>query len=247
MLLRFIGIRMPIARRVAVTGLALILASTLGGCVGTAPQTQGRTFSFGVVGDAPYTRQQEKDFPNVIAAMNQAELAFIVHIGDFQADPREYYRQPKNIAMPCTDALLEQSLRLFQTSKHPFILTPGDNDWTDCHFLKEHHFDPLERLDTLRAMFYPPARSLGQRTMPVLSQASDPKFAKFRENLRWSSGGVTFVTLHTVGSNDNLGRLPEMDEEQTARAAASSAWMRQAFAVAKTEDSLGLVIFTQAN
>ena len=49
-------------------------------------------------------------------------------------------------------------------------------------------------------MFFPEGRSLGQRTMPVESQAKDSQYAKYRENQRWSMNGVTFVTLHI----DNL-------------------------------------------
>jgi len=204
-------------------------------------------FEFGVVGDAPYTKQQEKEFPNVIAEMNRADLAFVVHIGDFEADPREYYRQPKNIALPCTDASFKTALDLFQSSKHPFVFTPGDNDWTDCHFVKEQKIDPLERLEKIRTLFYPEGRSLGKRTMSVTSQARERQYAKFPENLKWSVGGVTFITLHIVGSNDNFGRTAEMDAEHAERAAANIAWMRAAFASAKTDGSLGLVIFTQVN
>jgi hypothetical protein len=33
----------------------------------------------------------------------------------------------------------------FQSVRHPFILTPGDNDWTDCHLVKDPKIDPLDR------------------------------------------------------------------------------------------------------
>ena len=88
-------------------------------------------------------------------------------------------------------------------------------------------------------MFYPDGRSLGQRTIPVESQSKDAQFAKYRENLRWSIGGVTFATLHIVGSNDNFGRTPEMDAEQSERKAANIAWMRAAFAAAKARQPRG--------
>lgn len=234
-------------RSILVLGPALLLVAGIGGCAGAGSHEKGRAFEFGVVGDVPYTKHQERDFPNVIAAMNRAELSFVVHVGDFEADPREYYRQPQNISPPCTDEYFSSALRLFQTSRHPFVITLGDNDWTDCHFVKERRFDPLERLEAIRGMFYPERRSLGQRTMPVVSQAQDHRYAKFRENLRWSIGGVTFVTLHVVGSNDNLGRAPGMDAEHAERFAANVAWMRQAFAAARADGGLGLVIFTHAN
>lgn len=108
-------------------------------------------------------------------------------------------------------------------------MTPGDNDWADCHVLAARKVDPLERLEALRKTFYPDDRSLGGRTMPVVRQASDPQFSLYRENLRWSIGGITFVTLHITGSNDNFSRTPEMDAEHRARKTAVIAWMKQAF------------------
>jgi hypothetical protein len=84
-------------------------------------------------------------------------------------------------------------------------------------------FEPLERLAKLRAMFFPEGKSLGQRTIPILSQASAAQYRDFRENFHWSIGGVTFVTLHIVGSKDNLGRTPEMDAEHRARKTANIA------------------------
>jgi hypothetical protein len=60
-------------------------------------------------------------------------------------------------------------------------------------------------------------------------------------------GGVTFVTLHIVGSNDNFGRTPEMDAEHRERKAANIAWLRKAFSEAKASNSHGLALLTQAN
>ena len=238
---------MTLSRHFSASGLLLLLLMSIAGCAGIARHAQNPAFEFGVVGDVPYTRQQEKEFPNVISEMNRADLAFVVHVGDFEADPREYYRQPQNIALPCTDESFRTALDLFQTSRHPFVFTPGDNDWTDCHFVKERKFDPLERLEKIRALFYPEGRSLGQRAMQVTSQAQDRQYAKFRENLRWSIGGVKFITLHIVGSNDNSGRTAEMDAEYAERATANIAWLRAAFAAAKADGSPGLVIFTHVN
>jgi hypothetical protein len=105
----------------------------------------------------------------------------------------------------------------------------------------------MERLATLRELFYPAGRSLGKRTMPVESQASDPKFSKFRENLAWTLNSVTFVTAHIVGSNNNRGRTPKMDAEADERMAANIAWLKKAFADAKARNSVGLILMTHAN
>jgi len=149
--------------------------------------------------------------------------------------------------VPCVEESYKRVLASFQRVRHPFVFTPGDNDWTDCHYLKSVKVNPLDALTTVRKMFFPPGRSLGQRTIAVESQASDPAHAKFVENLRWSLGGVTFATAHIVGSNDNLGRTPEMDAEHRERKAANLAWIRAAFAKARTDGSRGLVLMVQAN
>jgi hypothetical protein len=225
-------------------GLACLSLASIGN---TSAQSQDRVFQFGLIGDMPYTTVQQQEYQRVIAALNKADLAFVVHIGDFQNDPRGYYPNPAIGLLPCLDDNYKAIYDSFQSVRHPFILTPGDNDWTDCHLVKDPKIDPLERLAKVRAMFFPAGKSLGQRTIAVQSQKADPAHAKFVENLRWSIGGVTFATLHIVGSNDNFGRTPEMDAEQRERKAANIAWMRAAFAKAKSDGSRGLVFMTQAN
>jgi hypothetical protein len=212
-----------------------------------AEQGHAQSFEFAAIGDTGYSKRSQVEFDRMLAAMNRENLAFVVHVGDFEADPRPYMRSPATVTEPCTDDSFNSVLAQFQTSEHPFILTPGDNDWTDCHLLKPRKVDPMGRLTKLRELFYPAGRSLGKRTMPVESQASDPKFAKFRENLAWTVNGVTFMTMHIVGSNNNRGRIPEMDAEADERMAANIAWLKKAFADAKSKNSAGLVLITQAN
>ena len=114
---------------------------------------------------------------------------------------------------------------------NPIILTPGDNDWTDCHFVKAGKFDPMERLAKVREMFFPDGRSLGQKTIAIDSQAKDADFKKYRENLMWSFNGVTFATLHIVGSDNNKGR----NVEHAERTKANIAWMKKIFSDAKAK------------
>lgn len=230
------------------TGRGLRLAAGAAIALGlAAAQAQAQKFQFAAIGDTGYSKKSEQEFDRMIAAMNREDLAFVVHVGDIQADPRPYERSPDRISMPCTEQNLRNVLAQFHGSSHPFILTPGDNDWTDCHLLKARKADPLEQLAHVRSLFFPEGRSLGRRTMAVDSQAKEPSFAKFRENLAWVTNGVSFATFHFVGSNNNWGRTPEMDAETTERMAANLAWLKKAFADAKARNSLGLVLITQAN
>jgi hypothetical protein len=224
---------------------ALVLACLM--CAGGSADAQERAFDFALIGDMPYTKVQEREYQRVLEALNAADLAFVAHIGDFQFDARPYNQNPAIASMPCVDDNYKAILSSFQSVRHPFILTPGDNDWTDCWPLEAQKVDPLELLAKVRTMFFPEGRSLGQKSIAVKNQSADPQFAKFRENLRWSMSNVTFVTVHIVGSNDNFGRTPEMDAEHLERKAANIAWIKQTFAEAKASNSRGVLLLTQAN
>ena len=215
--------------------------------IATAPAGAQQAFQFGLVGDTGYSKTGEQEFERIIASLNASDLAFVIHVGDFQNDPRPHNSNPDRSSVPCIEESYKRVLASFQRIKHPVILTPGDNDWTDCHHLKSRSVTPLEALGTVRAMFFSKGQSLGQRTIPVESQSSDPAHAKFVENRRWSIGGVTFATAHVVGSNDNFGRSPEMDAEHKERKDANLAWIKAAFVKARADNSRGVVLMIQAN
>lgn len=224
------------------TGSAL--ACIASGCTSARARGASDTFEFGVVGDGPYVLASEAPFERVIADMNRSELAFVVHVGDIQADPRI----PFAGGIPtCTDASLQRRKELFDASQHPFILVPGDNEWTDCHLLQDRVVDPLERLERLRSVFFASDYSLGQVRLTLASQAHDDMHPKYVENRQWIHGGVLFVTLHIVGSNNNLGRTPQMDDEYAQRNAANLEWLKKAFLRARWEQARAVVILMQAN
>jgi hypothetical protein len=237
---------MPDRKRQIGLFAGMLIAALFSLAFSSRASAEDRPFHFALVGDTGYTAAGVAGFQHLLPAINRADLAFVVHIGDFENDGSRY--DPTIGAMPCTDENYRLVYDSFQSVRHPFILTPGDNDWTDCHFLKSPAFDPLDRLAKVRKMFFPEGKSLGQRTIEVESQSkNDPEHTKFVENLRWSYGGVTFVTLHIVGSNDNFGRTPEMDDEYRERKAANLAWIRSGFATAKTKGSRGIVLLAQAD
>jgi hypothetical protein len=218
---------------------ALASVSLLAACAGLAPGQGAGRFDFGIIGDMPYTRAQEAEYARVIGDLNARSLEFVAHVGDMMFDPRPYERNPALARMPATDENYAYVLGTFQTIRHPVVLTPGDNDWSDVVQYKKTKMDPLERLQKLRSMFYPAGRSLGQRAMAVENQG-----APHVENLTWKVQGLRFATVHIVGSDDNSKTSME---EHKAREAANIAWLRKAFAAARAEGSPGLVIITQAN
>ena len=190
-------------------------------------------FQFALIGDQQYTPVQEKLFENTIDAMNGEKLQFIVHDGDI-----------KNGQAACDDATFARRLQTFNRSVNPFILTPGDNDWTDCERPRAGGMDQLERLAKVRALFFPaPGRTLGKRQLPVLSQSQTPGFEPFVENLMWSNGQVLFATLHVVGTNNNAAHPAEFGPRNKA----NLFWLRAAFAVAKQQKFRAVMLIMQAN
>lgn len=238
--------RLLAARAARLAASCAIVGAALLTC-GCAAVPADQSFQFALVGDMPYSKLEEQQFGNLIADLNSRDLAFVVHVGDMQLDARGYSANASRVSLPCNDDYDAWMLGMLQGIRHPVIVTPGDNDWTDCHFLTVRQTDPLARLAKVRSTFFPAGRSLGARTIRLESQGGDARYSKFVENQRWSMGGITFATLHMVGSNDNFGRTPEMDVEHRERKAANIAWMREAFARAKADRSRGLVLMTQAN
>lgn len=207
---------------------------------------QAATMNFAIIGDMPYNARQRTEYLNLIKELNKQDLAFVVHTGDMWFDGIAWNAKSKGLP-PCSDAVFDDRLKLARMMQHPFIITPGDNDWTDCYRAKPRAYDPLERLQKLRTMFFQGDESLGQRKIKLIRQSTESKYSGFPENVRWTYGGAMFITLHMVGSNNNLGRTARMDKEYEKRNAANIVWLEKAFSEAKKRGSKALMIISQAD
>ena len=188
---------------------------------------------FALLGDVPYTDEEEKWFLGLIETLNADQtLAFVVHDGDF-----------KSGHSPCTDELFNRRHAQFQGVAHPLIFIFGDNEWTDCHREEAGQYEPVERLDKLREIFASGDDTLGKRTFPLNRQSSHPRYRKFRENVRWTSGGVLFVGLNVPGSDNNIAQKSEYEE----RNAANGAWLRESFRLATESGARGAMVIIHAN
>ena len=210
--------------------LSLALA-VLAGCASPLSRPADKGIAFGILGDTPYNQAEVAQLDALIERLNGEELAFVVHVGDITSG-----------AGPCTNEWFEARRRQFNRVRHPFIVIPGDNDWTDCH---RSGMDPMDRLSKFRELFLAGNVSLGGSPMTVDRQSG--AHAEYREHMRWEAGNVLFVTLNVQGSNNNLGRTPAMDAEFRARMAAVHAWLDQAERVVTQKRMAGLVVLIQAN
>jgi hypothetical protein len=203
-----------------------------------APTPPG-TFSFAVLGDAPYYWWEEMKYRVVLQDLDNHDLRLILHVGDI------FWR-------PCTAERYRKSLDQFNRLRHPVIYTPGDNEWFDCWEPRSGAFRPRERLARIRQIFFnAPSRSLGGRPLPLISQAGDETYSEFVENVRWTQEGTLFVTVHLVGSMNGLkpfpGRTAADDAAARRRTEAAAAWVRESFADAKAGSASAVVIGFHAN
>ena len=224
---------------VSIAGMcvAAVLSMPVASAAQRTSSEGGGHFSFALIGDMPYGAEGDAKFPDTLAEINaDRTLSFVVHDGDI-----------KNGSSLCSDAMFEERFDLFNSSAHPFIYVPGDNEWTDCHRANNGGYDPLERLAHLRRTFFPTDESLGKRTMTLDRQSSDPLYPDYHENVRWMVHDVLFVGLHVVGSNNNLGRNAANDLEFADRNAANLAWLHESFAIAESEGVRAVMVVIQAN
>lgn len=231
-----------LARR-SLMGLLLAAAAALAGCALRPPQPD--TFSFAVMGDTPYNDREEQLMLGMIGEVSSLKMAFVAHIGDFKAGGNA----------PCSDALFQRRRAQFDASAHPFVLIPGDNDWTDCRRESNGAANPLERLSKLREVFHPPGETLGRTRMKVaeLRECVDREDIVCRcpgypENRYWTDArGATFVTQNIQGSNNNSGFDEASNRELRCRNVANRLALERATAQMAERGSAGLVIFLHAN
>jgi hypothetical protein len=234
-------------RRWSLPVVAALTGLTLLGTSGAAlahdhPGGHGRSPStFAVIGDIPYGAEQVTNFPRVVDQINDdPDVELVAHLGDI-----------KNGSTECSDAYFQGIRTQFDRFEDPLVYTPGDNEWTDCHRPNNGGYDPLERLDAVRDVFFDrPGVSLGQRPTPLVSQAR----SGFPENVRYRRAGVSFALPHIVGSNNGLapwtGRetaTPEQTAEVLGRTAAAVELIRDTFDVARRRHDRAVVVMTQAD
>ena len=211
--------------------MVIVLAALL-----AAAPASARERTLAIIGDTPYGDEQEAAFPRLVADVDDdRRVRTVVHLGDI-----------KNGSTTCDDVRLERLRDLFATFDDPFLYTPGDNEWTDCHRPAAGGYVPTERLARLRDLFYP------ETQVRVATQR-----APFVENQHWSDGDVVYSLVHVVGSDN--GRAPWFDGAETpeqraervaeveAREAAALEWIDRVFDTAKRERARGVVVGMQAD
>lgn len=198
----------------------------------------GQSFTFVALGDMPYLIPADYGrYEKLIDAINKAKPSFSIFIGD-----------TKSGASPCSDEYNLVVKSYFDKFKMPLIYSIGDNEWTDCHRVLAGAYDPLERLQAVRSLYFSNNKSQGQRPIR-LNRQSDvmPQFSTYVENAYWIKNNFLFVNIHIPGSNNNLDRNEESKQEYLQRNQANLAWIDHAFQLLENQKFSGIVLAYQAD
>ncbi len=206
-----------------------------------------------IIGDIPYGAALIAEFPSDIQEINaDPNVSSVVHLGDI-----------KDGSSRCDDSYFQARLADFQTFDDPFIYTPGDNEWTDCHRANNGGYTPTERLAAVRRTFFP----VHGQTLGVHAEHVEYQSEAYPENVRWTESGVLFGTVDVVGSDDDQDpwftdrvdpatgqKVPETVAEKADQAreyierqAASLQWLDAIFDAAERQNAPAVAIGIQAD
>ena len=99
----------------------------------------------------------------------------------------------------------------------------------------------------MRQLFYPDDYSLGKKRLRLERQSSDPRYAQYRENSRWRTDKLLFLTVNVPGSYNNIISLRKPSSEYQSRNAAVLDWLSESFLLARKQQLSGIVIFMHAD
>jgi len=223
----------------------LLLALCLPLCL-AAQVTVRYSYDVALFGDMPYGTAREAPYQRLIDDVNAYHPLIGVHVGD-----------TKSGSTRCDDSHYMQTAAFFNNFFWPVIYSVGDNEWTDCMRANNGGYDPLGRLAMVRKSFFSTNQSLGRAAVDLIRQGDlQPEYARYPENAMWMRDPVVFLSVHTVGSNNNLeyktaqgaaNPFYDNDVEFKGRNAADIAWLHAGFKAARDNRALGLMILTQAN
>jgi hypothetical protein len=169
-----------------------------------------------VLGDAPYSEREAQKLDEVIERMNAEPLAFVVHVGDLGSSAK---------TQGCSDAWLEARHQQLATIRHPFVLLPGDNEWTDC---AKHGMDARARLARWRSLFCTNPAGLALERQPGHC-----------ENVRWQMGGAAFIGLNVPGGGE-----PDLADERMAQ---TLEWLDESLSQAEARRAARIYLFMHAD
>lgn len=212
--------------------LALAIGAVISGCNDNNNSNDNNhpavKSTVAIIGDMPYgtnptdTTEQDLSTAFIKQVNSDTDISAVLHVGDIHSG-KQY----------CTDTYNQQVLALWKSFAMPLLYTPGDNEWADCHKVKEgggtynattgqidyvldsqgHQAsyqggNPAANLTLLRNTFFSNPGNAVVGNLKVHSQANEynpayPADKNYAENVWLEKSGVMIVTLNIPGGSNN--------------------------------------------
>lgn len=229
--------RVDVTRPARLAARALATALLCGAFMQQPVSAQDGPLKFAVIGNAltkPADAAPVRQLLDAIA--RERDMAFIVYDGNIKG-PLE----------PCRDRIYDARHDLLDASRTPLVLIPGQHDWADCGQAQAGGYDPVERLDFVRQLFFGDSNSLGSAPFALARESEVARFRPFRENVRWRAQGVAFVGLNAPGPNNHYLTAGGRNGEFEDRTVANGFWLEHAAESARRSGERALVIFLEGD
>lgn len=169
-----------------------------------------------------------------LTRMGEANLAFVVAQGI------------KGAAEPCEDEVYLRRKTVLEESPHGVVLSVGAPDWAACRGDRSTT-GAIAKLTRVRELFFTDEFSFGSTKLPMVRQATEPRFRNFVENARWQVGSVMFATINLPTNNNHYLTAAGRNGEFEDRLVANREWLRRVFTYARLEKRDAIVLFAEAN
>lgn len=232
----------PGARRMVRSRTVGIFLTTLFLLTGGWPRAQAEApplapFTFAIASNVLDKPAGETALQHLLDAIGQERnTSFIVYDGDLKGETE-----------PCRDSLYDTRHEIFDTSRKPVVLLPGGNDWASCGLGQAGSYDPVERLDFIRQLFFGDSSSLGQTSMNVIRESDVARFRPFRENVRWHMNGVAFIGLNAPTPNNHYLTAGGRNGEFEDRSVANAFWLEHAVETARRSEMRAVIVILQGD
>ncbi|MEO7032144.1 MAG: hypothetical protein ABI351_09470, partial [Herbaspirillum sp.] len=189
---------------------------------------------FGVIGHVTGNDRGDAALESIITASNKKNLGFVVASGI------------KSSTEPCTDELYTDRKNLLDSAQNAVLVSLAASDWVNC--TDEYgKTTAIERLASLRNLFFNGDFSLGASRLPLIRQSSTPKFRAYSENTRWELGDILFATVNLPAGNNHYLNAAGRNSEFEDRQIATLHWLERIFMYANYKKLHGIVLFSDGN
>lgn len=214
-----------------------LLAALVCGALMQHAVAQDGPLTFAIVADALTRPADEAPVRHMLDAIaREHDLSFIIYDGNV-----------KGPAEACRDKVYEARHDLLDASRTPLVLVPGQHDWADCGLAQAGGYDPVERLDFMRQLFFGDSNSLGTIPLSVTRESEVARFRPFRENVRWQTQGVAFIGINAPGPNNHYLTAGGRNGEYEDRSVANAFWLQHAAESARRSEQRALVVILQGD